>query len=213
MARRIIELINSVSKEIENNEILSQKLQVLFLENYNVTMAEVLMPATEVSEQISVAGREASGTGNMKSVINGALMICTVDGANIEICDKCGHENMFEFGLKADEVQKIVYNGYNARGYYENSEKIRIVIDKLKTGINGENYQDLANYLLGISGSRDVYMCLADFDSYIDAHYKMDNVYRDKFTWNKKSLHSIANMGYFSSDRSIKEYADYIWKI
>lgn len=213
MAKRIIQLINSVSKEISENEIISKKLQVLFLENYNVSMAEVLMPATEVSEQISVAGREASGTGNMKAVINGALMLCTVDGANIEICDHCGHENMFEFGLKANEVEKIIYNGYNAMDYYINSEKIRIVIDKLRNGINGEKYDDIANYLLGISGNRDAYMCLADFDSYIDAHYQMDNIYKNKSKWNSMIIHSIANMGYFSSDRSINEYAKNIWNI
>ena len=212
MARRIIQLIGSVSREIEDDEILRNKIKVVFVENYNVTLSEILMPATEVTEQISVAGREASGTGNMKAVLNGALMLCTTDGANIEICEKCGKENMFEFGLKANEVEKIISHGYNAMKYYEESENIRTVINKLKNGISGEKYDDISNYLLGLSGNRDAYMCLADFDSYIEEHYKMDNVYKNKDEWNRRALHSIANMGYFSSDRSINEYYNLIWK-
>jgi len=213
IAKRIIELIVCVSKEIEQDEFLKDRLKVVFLENYNVSMAEIMMTATDVSEQISVAGREASGTGNMKAVLNGSLMICTTDGANIEICDKCGHSNMFEFGLKSYEVERFTRCGYNAMEFYEQSEKIRTVLTKMKNGIAGENFDDLVNYLLGRSGQRDVYMCLADFESYIDAHFEMDRIYRDKKEWNRRVLHSIANMGYFSSDRSIKEYALKIWNL
>lgn len=213
MARRIIELISSVQKEINNDSIFNGKLKVIFLENYNVSLSEVLMPATEVTEQISVAGREASGTGNMKAVINGALMICTIDGANIEIYDHTKKNNNFVFGLNADEVYSLTKSGYNAIKYFEQSEKIRIVIQKLKSGIGGKKYEDIASYLLGYSGMRDIYMCLADFDSYIDAHYIMDKVYANKDEWNRRSLHSIANMGFFSADRSIREYADKIWKL
>lgn len=213
VAKRIIELIVSVSKEIEKDEILSKCLKVVFLENYNVSMAELLMTATEVSEQISVAGREASGTGNMKATVNGALMLCTLDGANIEICDRCGHENMFEFGLSAKEVENKIEYGYNAMEYYITSERVRYVIDRMSEGFNGEKFNDIASYLLGRSGERDVYMCLADFDSYLDAHFEMDRVYKNKVEWNRRSLHTIANMGYFSSDRSIMEYAKYIWKL
>ena len=213
MARRIIELISSVSEEIDNDPVLSKKIKVVFLENYTVSMAEVLMPATEVSEQISLAGREASGTGNMKAVINGALMLCTIDGANIEIADCCGHENMFEFGLTADKVECIKNNGYNAMSYYSESSKIRSVIETLNNGIAGENYEDISRYLLGTTVNRDVYMCLADFDSYIEAHDKMDKIYKNQKEWNRRCLHSIANMGYFSSDRSIRDYAKYIWNL
>lgn len=213
MARRFIELISSVSKEIEEDSELSSKLQVIFLENYNVSLAEILMPATEVSEQISLAGREASGTGNMKAVLNGALMLCTIDGANIEICEKCGRENMFEFGLTASEVQKINSHGYNAMDYYSASEKIRGVLSKMNEGIGGEKYDDLVRYLLGTSHNRDIYMCLADFESYISAHNKMDIIYRNKHEWNKRCLHAISQMGYFSADRSIKEYAEKIWHL
>lgn len=213
MARRIIELINCLAKEIDEDEVVSKFLKVVFLENYSVTLAEMLMPATEVSEQISLAGREASGTGNMKAVINGSLMLCTVDGANVEICEKCGSDNMFEFGLRADEVHKINQVGYNPIEYYEKSDKIRLVLETLKNGFGGEKFEDIERYLLGFSSRRDNYMCLADFESYLSAHYKMDKAYRNKLSWNKKVLQSISNMGFFSSDRSINEYAKKIWKL
>ena len=193
--------------------MLRERLQVVFLENYSVTLSEILMPATEVSEQISLAGREASGTGNMKAVMNGARMICTVDGANIEIADHCGHDTQFEFGLLADDVEKIKNRGYNAMDYYIASEKVRSVIDKLNAGVGNENFSDIADYLLGYSDRKDVYMCLADLDSYIEAHYKMDKAYADKFAWNKASLHAISKMGFFSSDRSIEDYVEKIWHL
>ncbi len=211
MAKRIIKLINELAHEVNNDPILSSKIKVVFVENYNVSISELLMPATEVSEQISLAGREASGTGNMKAVMNGARMICTVDGANIEIADHCGHETQFEFGLLADEVEKIKNRGYNAMEYYISSEKVRSVIDKLNSGIGNENFSDIADYLLGHADHKDSYMCLADLDSYIDAHYKMDKAYADKEAWNKASLHAISKMGYFSSDRSIEDYVEKIW--
>lgn len=213
MAKRIIKLINELANEVNNDPLLSSKIKVVFVENYNVSISEILMPATEVSEQISLAGREASGTGNMKAVMNGARMICTVDGANIEIANHCGHETQFEFGLLADEVEKIKNRGYNAMEYYIESERVRSVIDKLNAGVGNESFSDIADYLLGHSERKDIYMCLADLDSYIDAHYKMDKAYQDKELWNKASLHAISKMGYFSSDRSIEEYATKIWNL
>ena len=213
MAKRIIKLINALATEVNNDPLLSSKIKVVFVENYNVTISEILMPATEVSEQISLAGREASGTGNMKAVLNGAHMICTVDGANIEIADHCGHDTQFEFGLLADDVEKIKSRGYNAMEYYISSERVRSVIDKLNLGIGGENFTDIADYLLGHSERKDIYMCLADLDSYVDAHYKMDKAYSDKHLWNKQSLHAISKMGYFSSDRSIEDYVEKVWHL
>ena len=213
MAKRIIKLINNISVEVNNDPLLSSKIKVVFIENYSVSLAELLMPATEVSEQISLAGREASGTGNMKAVLNGSLMICTVDGANIEIADSCGHDNMFEFGLTAEEAEKIKNRGYVAMDYYIGSERVRSVIDKLNFGVNGESFSDMVDYLLGHSDYKDSYMCLADLDSYIDAHYKMDREYADQENWNRKSLEAIASMGYFSSDRSIEEYVKKIWNL
>jgi starch phosphorylase len=213
MAKRIIKLINELAHEVNNDPVLASKIKVVFVENFNVSISELLMPATEVSEQISLAGREASGTGNMKAVMNGARMICTVDGANIEIADHCGHDTQFEFGLLADEVEKIKNRGYNAMDYYISSEKVRSVIDKLNAGVGNENFTDIADYLLGYSDKKDSYMCLADLDAYIDAHYKMDREYADKDWWNRKSLHCIASMGYFAADRSIEEYVSKIWKL
>lgn len=213
MAKKIIKLINSLAHEVNTDPILSSKIQVVFVSNFNVTISELLMPATEVSEQISLAGREASGTGNMKAVMNGAHMICTVDGANIEIADHCGHDTQIEFGLLSDDVEKIKNRGYNAMEYYISSEKVRSVIDKLNAGVGGENFSDIADYLLGHSDRKDIYMCLADLDSYIEAHYKMDKIYSDKHLWNKQSIHAISKMGYFSSDRSIEDYVEKIWNL
>ncbi len=213
MAKRIIKLINQLSVEIDNDPLLSSKIKVVFVENYSVTISEKLMPATEVTQQISLAGREASGTGNMKAVSNGALMMCTVDGANIEIADHVGRENVYEFGLLADEVEKIKSRGYNATEYYIASDKVRSVVDKLNMGLGGETFSDIVDYLLGHSDYKDSYMCLADFDAYMEAHYKMDREYSDQEWWNKKSLHCIASMGYFSSDRSIEEYVSKIWNL
>ena len=213
MAKRIIKLINQLSVEIESDPVLSSKLKVVFVENYSVTVSELLMPATEVTQQISLAGREASGTGNMKAVANGALMMCTVDGANIEIAEKVGAENVFEFGLLAEDVEKVKNRGYNATDYYISSDKVRSVLDKLNYGLGGESFSDIVSYLLGHSDYKDSYMCLADFESFIDAHYKMDKAYADQEWWSKKSLHCIASMGHFSSDRSIEEYVSKIWKL
>ena len=213
MAKRIIKLINQLSIEINNDPLLSSKIKVVFVENYSVTVSELLMPATEVTQQISLAGREASGTGNMKAVANGALMMCTVDGANIEIADRCGSENAFEFGLLAEDVEKIKNRGYNATDYYIASDKIRSVVDKLNEGLGGESFSDIVAYLLGHADYKDSYMCLADFESFIEAHYKMDKAYADQEWWNKKSLHCIASMGYFSSDRAIEQYVSKIWKL
>lgn len=213
MAKRIIQLINRLAYEISLDPMLRDKIQVVFIENYSVTISELLMPATEVTEQISLAGREASGTGNMKAVINGALMMCTSDGANIEISDECSHENAFEFGLTSDEVDKIKSRGYNATEYYIKSERVRSVLDKMNIGVGGESFADLVSYLLGHSNYKDSYMCLADFDAYLDAYYKMDKAYEDPEFWNKKVLHCISSMGQFSSDRAIKEYVDKIWHL
>lgn len=213
IAKRIIKLINELAYEIDNNEIFKEKIKVVFVENYSVTVSELLMPATDVSEQISLAGREASGTGNMKAVLNGALMICTTDGANIEIMEQCGKENHFEFGLKTAEIEELKSKGYNPVDYYNSSEIIKTVVDKLTIGVGRECFSDLADYLLGRSEQRDPYLCLADLEAYINAHFEMDKVYNDKRIWAKKCLLSISKMGYFSSDRAISEYAEKIWKL
>ena len=213
MAKRIIRLICKLGKEIDKNKVISKKLKVVFVENYSVSVSEILMPATDVTEQISLAGREASGTGNMKAVMNGALMLHTHDGANIEIVEHCGDKNSFEFGLKPEEVEQMWREGYEAKKYYDQNPMIQKVIDMLKEGFDGESFEDIASYLLGETSYRDVYMCLADFESYIDAHRRMDKVYKNKKNWYSKTIHNVASMSYFSSDRAINEYAEKIWKI
>jgi starch phosphorylase len=210
-AKQIIKLICCISEEIKKNPKIKEKLNVIYLEDYCVSMAEKLMPATEISEQISQAGKEASGTGNMKFMINGALTIGTLDGANVEMQQACGEDNIFIFGLTAEEVDRKWAQGYNSSLYYANNIKLEKVISALNAGFNGQSFSDIANYLLTGSPIADPYMCLADFGSFSDIHEKADKVYQDKMLWAKKSLNNIATAGIFASDRSIREYADRIW--
>lgn len=212
MAKRIIKLICKLSDEINSNPIARDKIKVVMLENYNVSLAEKIIPASDVSEQISLAGKEASGTGNMKFMCNGALIIGTYDGANVEMTEILGRDNIFIFGMNAEEVDMTWKAGYNPKDYYKNNPNIRKVIDKLISGLGGESFKDIADYLTE-STRPDPYMCLADFDSYIDIHEKMDELYRNQKEWNRVSLINIARSGFFSSDRSIKEYVDNIWHL
>lgn len=212
MAKRIIKLICKLSQEIDKNPVISAKLKVVFLENYNVSLAEKIIPATEVSEQISLAGKEASGTGNMKFMINGALTLGTFDGANVEMCECVGKDNIFIFGLSSEQVDNEWKVGYNPREIYEKNPRVHKVIDMLKVGFDGESFDDIARYL--IDGNRpDPYMCLIDFDSYMDAYHRMDETYKDFGLWAKMSLQNIAGSGFFAADRSIEDYAKNIWNL
>ena len=211
MAKRIIKLINQIAAEIDKDPVISKKLKLVFIENYTVTIAESLMPAAEVSEQISLAGKEASGTGNMKFMINGAITLGTLDGANVEIKGECGDDNIFIFGMTADEVATAWKLGYDPKSFYTENEDIRKVIDMLVEGFNGESFKDIADYLLNSGNVPDPYMCLADFDSYIKAHEQMDKAYQDRKLWNKMSLNNIGSAGFFAADRSIEKYAKEIW--
>ena len=184
------------------------------MENYNVTMSEMLMPASEISEQISLAGKEASGTGNMKFMINGALTIGTLDGANVEMKERAGEDNIFIFGLTADEVNEIWSRGYNSSAYYNQDYGLRKIVESLIVGFNGTSFADIANYLVRNAPVADPYMCLADYESYSRTQNAMSDLYRsDKLSWNKKSLMNIAAAGYFSADRSIRDYAKNIWNL
>jgi len=213
-AKEVIKLICHLSAEIEKDPIIREKIRVVFLENYCVTMAEHLMPAVEVSEQISLAGKEASGTGNMKMMINGALTVGTLDGANVEICNAVGRENIFIFGMEAHEAERKWKEGYSAAAYYHNFEKIKKVVDHLKIGFNGESFESIFNYLLfGDYGIGDRYMCLPDFEDYLKVHNQVSNVYKDSMKWNAMSLVNIAGAEYFAADRSIKDYAESIWNL
>ena len=215
MAKRIIKLICSLSEDLRKNPNakIRNKLSVVYLENYSVTMAERLMPASEISEQISTAGKEASGTGNMKFMINGAITVGTLDGANVEMKEQVGDDNIFIFGMTAREVEDMWKHGYDATAFYNNNPVLQSVIASLKAGFNGESFADMANYLLTGSPVADPYMCMADFNSYLDIHKKADEVYADKEKWNKMAVYNVAGAGYFSADRSIKEYAEKIWDL
>ncbi len=214
MAKQIIKLICYLSEDIKRHPKIHEKLNVVYMEDYNVTMAEKLMPASEVSEQISLAGKEASGTGNMKFMINGAITIGTLDGANVEMSEAVGEDNIFIFGLRADEVEEMWTKGYNASLYYNQDNRLRRIIEALIKGFNGESFSDMANYLLTGTPVADPYMCMADFESYYATQKKVKEMYaHDKQQWAKISLNNIAASGFFSADRSIKEYAENIWNL
>lgn len=214
MAKQIIRLIWQLGEVINNDKSINDKLKVVFLENYRVSLAEIMIPAAEVSEQISIAGKEASGTGNMKFMINGAVTIGTMDGANVEINEAVGNENMFIFGMSSDEVRDLYNKGYDSAKYYLSDYRIKRVIDGMRQGIGGVKFGAIAdNLVLGNHGIADPYMCLADFDSYSKAQKRVNDTYTDKKTFDKMSLMNIANAGFFSADRAVKEYADRIWNV
>ncbi|MGN1004660.1 MAG: glycogen/starch/alpha-glucan family phosphorylase, partial [Oscillospiraceae bacterium] len=216
VAKQVIRLINSLAAQVNNDPICKDRLQVVFLENYRVSLAEKLMPASELSEQISTAGKEASGTGNMKFMMNGALTIGTLDGANVEMHERLGDENMFLFGLTAPEVTEMKQKGYHPHEYYMQNAELKAVIDRLTQGFgDGVGYGEITNRLLfGAGGSApDEYMLLADFESYKAAHQRVDQVYRDPARWNQMALVNIARSGIFAADRSIRDYARDIWNV
>ena len=211
-AKQIIRLINSVAAFIDRDPEVRRFIRVVFLENYRVTLAEKIMPAAELSEQISTAGKEASGTGNMKFMMNGALTVGTLDGANVEMLDAVGEENFFLFGLHADEVTALKPH-YNPAGIYAANPRIRAVLDLIQRGFgDGVSYRDLAQSLL-LGMNPDEYMLLADFDSYIAAQERVDEAYADPDRWNAMSIRNIAASGRFCADRAVMEYARNIWGV
>ncbi len=212
MAKKIIKLIWFLSKELESNPLTRDRLKVVFMEEYNVSMAEVLIPSADISEQISLAGKEASGTGCMKLMMNGAVTIGTLDGANVEICEACGKDNIYIFGLNTQEVDDLWRSGYVSRNYYHTSDALRRVIERLYSPIGGENFTHIADYLVdGNGGIADPFMCLADFDSYAYAYRTAIKDYGQREAWAKKSLINTATSGVFASDNSVRNYADNIW--
>ena len=216
VAKDIIHLINSLAQAVNSDPACKDRLQVVFLENYRVSLAEKLMPASELSEQISTAGKEASGTGNMKFMMNGALTIGTLDGANVEMHQQVGDENIFLFGLKAHEVSEMKNNGYRAYEYYMRDNLLKAVLDQFTQGFgDGVSYSDIANRLLfgANGGMADEYMLLADFQSYREAHERAGRTYLDPRQWNRMALVNIAKSGIFAADRSIRDYARDIWKV
>ena len=213
-AKQIIKLIYLLGQEIERDKSAREKISVVFMEDYNVSMAEILIPSADISEQISLAGKEASGTGNMKLMMNGALTMGTLDGANVEILDAVGRENIYIFGMNTREVDELWRSGYNAGEYYRRSDRLRGAVDRLYSDIGGADFSSVADYLISNPHNvSDPYMCLADFDSYRYEYDKAIEDYKDREAWARRSLINIARSGVFSSDNSIKDYADRIWHI
>lgn len=212
MAKKLIKLIWFLSEEIERNPLTRDRIKIVFMEEYNVSLAEVLIPSADISEQISLAGKEASGTGCMKLMMNGAITMGTMDGANVEIYDACGKDNIYIFGLNANEADELWKNGYSARSYYHGSEHLRRVVDRFYSPIAGQDFSHIADYLINaVNGVADPFMCLADFESYTHTYRRAMKDYADKQKWSRMSLMNTATSGVFASDNSIKNYAENIW--
>ena len=212
-AKKVIKLINCVAEKVNNDPQVNRFINVIFIPNYRVTVSEKLMPASDVSEQISTAGKEASGTGNMKFMMNGAVTLGTLDGANVEIRDLVGDENCVIFGLTEEEVKQTKKNGYNSYDYYDHDPEIRRILDSLSDCTWSNNPNDFKEILEELRWRNDEYMVLADFHAYKDAHYKVFELYKDRHAWARKCLVNIAKSAYFSSDRTIEEYVEDIWHI
>ncbi|KMY87582.1 glycogen phosphorylase [Drosophila simulans] len=213
VAKQIIKLICAVGNVVNNDPIVGDKLKVIFLENYRVTLAEKIMPAADLSEQISTAGTEASGTGNMKFQLNGALTIGTLDGANVEMAEEMGLDNIFIFGMTVDEVEALKKKGYNAYDYYNANPEVKQVIDQIQGGFfspgNPNEFKNIADILL----KYDHYYLLADYEAYIKAQDLVSKTYQNQAKWLEMSINNIASSGKFSSDRTIAEYAREIWGV
>lgn len=213
MAKLIIKLINAVAGIVNSDPDVSDRLKVVFFPDFNVTNGQLIYPAADLSEQISTAGKEASGTGNMKFSMNGAITIGTLDGANVEIRDEVGHENFFLFGLTAGEVRELRERGYEARRYYEENLHLREVVDQIGSGVFSPRERGLFQPFVDSLVNHDEYMVLADYQSYIDCQAEAGKAYQDRDRWTKMSILTVAAMGRFSSDRSIREYARKIWGV
>jgi starch phosphorylase len=213
MAKRIIKLINSVAEVVNNDPEVRGRLKVAFFPDFNVRNGQMIYPAADLSEQISTAGKEASGTGNMKFSMNGALTIGTLDGANVEIREEVGAENFFLFGLTTDEVYDLKVRSYNPRNYYESNSNLKETIDQIGSGVFSRGDRELFRPLVDSLLNRDEYVLLADCKSYMDCQDLVSEAFRDKSRWTRMSILNVARMGKFSSDRSIREYCENIWKV
>jgi len=212
-AKLIIKFINSIADVVNNDREVGDKLKVLFLENYSVSLAEKIIPAADLSEQISTAGMEASGTGNMKFALNGALTIGTLDGANVEMAEEIGAENMFIFGLTADEVEAKRQSGYNPRTYIGESPALKEILEMIAAGVFAPTERGIFQPILDELLNVDKYFVCADFEAYVKKQQEVDKVYCDKAEWTRRAILNVARMGKFSTDRTMKEYAEEIWGI
>ncbi|XP_032883226.1 glycogen phosphorylase, liver form [Amblyraja radiata] len=213
MAKLIIKLITSVADVVNNDPVINKKLKVVFLENYRVSLAEKVIPATDLSQQISTAGTEASGTGNMKFMLNGALTIGTMDGANVEMAEEAGENNLFIFGMRVQDVEELDKKGYNATQFYEKIPELKQVIDQIAGGYFSPDRQDLFGDILSMLFHHDRFKVFADFESYMESQEKVNQLYQNPREWAKVAIKNIASSGKFSSDRTITEYAREIWGV
>ncbi|XP_035693357.1 glycogen phosphorylase, muscle form-like isoform X1 [Branchiostoma floridae] len=213
MAKQLIKLYNNVGRVVNNDRIVGDKLKVVFLENYRVSLAEKVIPAADLSEQISTAGTEASGTGNMKFMLNGALTIGTLDGANVEMAEEMGRDNIFIFGMTVDEVDELVKKGYKPREYYEKNEELRQALDMIRGGFFSPEKPDLFHDVVDALLNHDRFCLLADYEAYIKCQDEVSALYKDPMAWTKKCVMNIAASGKFSSDRTIEQYAREIWGV
>jgi starch phosphorylase len=213
-AKLIIKLINSVADRVNTDPEVGGRLKVIFLPNYCISQAEKVIPAADLSQQISTAGMEASGTGNMKFALNGALTIGTLDGANIEIMEAVGDDNIFTFGLTSDEVAELRQGEYNPMEYYQKDAELKRALDTIGSGYFSSDSKDLFQPVLSaLLEQGDHFMVMADYRNYLDAQARVETLYRDPANWIRKAILNTANMGYFSSDRAVSEYADNIWEV
>uniref|UniRef100_W5N243 Alpha-1,4 glucan phosphorylase n=1 Tax=Lepisosteus oculatus TaxID=7918 RepID=W5N243_LEPOC len=213
MAKTIIKLITSVGEVVNSDPAVGNKLKVIFLENYRVSLAEKVIPATDLSEQISTAGTEASGTGNMKFMLNGALTIGTMDGANVEMAEEAGEENLFIFGMRVEDVAELDKKGYDAREYYNELPELKHVIDQIKSGFFSPKQPDLFNDVINMLFNHDRFKVFADYEAYVKCQERVSKLYKNPKEWTKMVIKNIAASGKFSSDRTIKEYAQEIWGV
>ncbi|MEG1614502.1 MAG: glycogen/starch/alpha-glucan phosphorylase, partial [Oscillospiraceae bacterium] len=207
IAKKIISFIYSLAQLINNDPDINGRMKIVYIEDYNVTAAERLMPCADISEQISLAGTEASGTGNMKLMLNGAITLGTLDGANVEIKEAVGDDNIFIFGMNAQEASRLESSGYNPHNYYVNNNDIHRVIDFMSSGINSQTFPEITSSIL----NQDPYMVMADFADYHSSRMEIVDAYTDRERWNRMSLFNIAGAGIFSADRAICDYAENIW--
>ena len=211
-AKAVIKLINSLADVINNDERIGGKIKVVFLKNFNVSLAQMIYPAADISEQISTAGMEASGTGNMKFMFNGAVTLGTLDGANVEILEQVGAENIKIFGLKSEEVSDLRANhNYNVWMEFTEDNRISKILSQLRDGTFCKNTDEFNEIYDSLMHSNDYFFVLKDFHAYVDAWKDLNDIYKEKNQWQVMSLNNIASAGYFSSDRTIDEYVDDIW--
>uniref|UniRef100_UPI003AADECE5 glycogen phosphorylase, brain form-like n=1 Tax=Centroberyx gerrardi TaxID=166262 RepID=UPI003AADECE5 len=213
MAKLIIKLITSVGQVINNDPAVGDRLKLIYLENYRVSLAERVIPAADLSEQISTAGTEASGTGNMKFMLNGALTVGTMDGATAEMAEEAGPENLFIFGMRVEEVEEMDRRGYNAREYYERLPELKLALDQIQTGFFSPAEPGLFSDLVSMLLNHDRFKVFADYEAYVRCQERVSELYKNPREWTKVVIRNIAASGKFSSDRTISQYAREIWGV